>query len=396
MSKAVKTIIGVAAAIAIPFAAPYIASSIGMSAAIGTAVGSATAGSVIGGAITGAALGAAKASIMGEDVQRGALFGGLGGGIGGYAQAPVSSIPQASITAANATADPIAALTASQGLTDVNQGYLASIGASGAPVFDVNAAGQIVPSPTYAGAGLDTTGLASAVIPATAAAPVAAAPAAGAGAAATPGTFSEALRAKFTDPKNLADFTLRAAGQLAGSVLAGSGLSDEEQALLDQQTEELRNLQQTNQSLFNQRLEQAQNLIGESRYFDPEYFGMQSARRQQVAGAQQRRAGLRGLTGEARASAGRKFDLGTARNVGTAFDTGFQSAIAPRLQTMQAGLSLMPTSGPSNAGAYTALQNVYSGARTNQRQTQQDIGTLFGSLSGRKDESEKNKQKPNA
>lgn len=380
MSKAVKTVIGIAAAIAIPFAAPAIASSIGMSAAIGTAVGSATAGSVIGGAITGAALGAAKASIMGEDVQRGALFGGLGGGIGGYTAAPTSSIPQASINAANATADPIAALNASQGFTGVDQGYLASIGASGAPVFEANAAGQIVPASESVTAGLDTTGLASAVTPATAAAPAAGA---GAGAAATPGTFSEALRAKFTDPKNLADFTLRAAGQLAGSALAGSGLSDEEQALLDQQTEELRNLQQTNQSLFNQRLEQAQNLIGESRYFDPEYFGMQSARRQQVAGAQQRRAGLRGLTGEARASAGRKFDLGTARNVGTAFDSGFQSAVAPRLQTMQAGLSLMPTSGPSNAGAYTALQQTYSTARERQRQTQGDIGTLFGSLTGR-------------
>jgi hypothetical protein len=386
MSKAVKTVIGVAAAIAIPFAAPYIASSIGMSAAIGTAVGSATAGSVIGGAVTGAALGAAKASIMGEDVNRGALMGGLGGGIGGYTAAPTSSIPQASINAANATSDPIAALNASQGFTDVNQGYMASIGAAGAPVYDVNAAGQVVPAPEYAAptAGLDTTGLASAVTPATAAAPTAGAGAgAGAGAAAQPGTFSEALRAKLTDPKNLADFTLRAAGQLAGSALAGSGLSDEEQALLNQQTEELRNLQQTNQSLFNQRLEQAQSLIGESRYFDPEYFGLQSARRQQVAGAQQRRAGLRGLTGEARESAGRKYDLGTARNVGTAYDTGFASAVGPRLQTMQAGLSAMPTSGPSNAAAYNALQQTYTAGRQRQRQTQQDIGTLFGSLTGK-------------
>jgi hypothetical protein len=218
------------------------------------------------------------------------------------------------------------------------------------------------------------------VTPATAAAPTAGA---GAGAAAQPGTFSEALRAKLTDPKNMADFTLRAAGQLAGSALAGSGLSDEEQSLLNQQTEELRNLQQTNQSLFNQRLEQAQSLIGESRYFDPEYFGLQSARRQQVAGAQQRRAGLRGLTGEARESAGRKYDLGTARNVGTAFDTGFASAVGPRLQTMQAGLSLMPTSGPSNATAYNALQQTYTAGRQRQRQTQQDIGTLFGSLTGK-------------
>lgn len=391
MSKSLKTIIAVAAAVAIPFAAPYLATYIGMSAAIGTAVGSATAGSVIGGAITGAALGAAKASIFGEDVQRGALMGGLSGGVVGFAQAPTSA------------------------------GTLA-------PVYDVNAAGQVVPAPDYImgppvaaqplgsefnayaqapaaeiaaqGAGLNTTGLAGAVTPAAAVVPGAAASGAG---TAAPTTFADALRkvpgeivAKFKDPKNLADLTLRAAGQLAGSAMAGSGLSDEEQALLNQQTEELRTLQQTNQGLFNQRLEQAQNLIGESKYFDPEYFGLQSARRQQLAGAQQRRAGLRGLTGEARESAGRKFDLGTARNVGTAYDTGFASAVGPRLQTMQAGLTLMPTSGPSNAAGYSALQTAYTGARANQRLTQKDIGTLFGSLTGREDESEKNKQKPNA
>lgn len=412
MSKSLKTIIAVAAAVAIPFAAPYLATSIGMSAAIGTAVGSATAGSVIGGAITGAALGAAKASIFGEDVQRGALMGGLSGGVGGFAQAPTSAIPQSAITAANASADPIAALNASQGFTGVDPSYLASVTAAdpiavmnaqqGFTSVDQNYLQQAAQTPS---AGLNTTGLAGAVTPVsvpTAPINVPGAAASGAGTAA-PTTFADALRkvpgeivAKFKDPKNLADLTLRAAGQLAGSVLAGSGLSDEEQALLNQQTEELRTLQQTNQGLFNQRLEQAQNLIGESKYFDPEYFGLQSARRQQLAGAQQRRAGLRGLTGEARESAGRKFDLGIARNVGTAFDTGFQSAIAPRLQTMQAGLSLMPKEGPSNAAGYSALQTAYTGARANQRQTQADIGTLFGSLTGRKDESEKNKQKPNA
>jgi hypothetical protein len=186
------------------------------------------------------------------------------------------------------------------------------------------------------------------------------------------------IASKFSVPKALADLTLRAAGQLAGSALAGSGLSPEEETLLAQQTEELRNLQQTNQALFNQRLEQAQNLMGESKYFDPEYFGLQSARRAQTAGAVAKRTGLRGLTGDRRESEARRFDIESGRRTGTAYDVGFGSAISPRLQTQQAGLELVPTSGPSVD--YTGLQNTYSAAAKRRRETQGDIGNLFGSL----------------
>jgi hypothetical protein len=207
---------------------------------------------------------------------------------------------------------------------------------------------------------------------------------------AKPATFSEALAkvpgelaAKFSDPKALADLTLRAAGQLAGSVIAGDGLSSEERALLAAQTEELQTLRQNNQSLFNQRLEQAQALIGDSKYFDPEYFGLQRARRAQVAGARAKRAGLRGLTGERREAEARRFDLETGRNVGTAFDQGYGTGVQGRLQTMQAGLSAMPTAFPSSSSEFQNIRSAYTGARNQARQTQQDIGTLFGSLTGR-------------
>jgi hypothetical protein len=164
---------------------------------------------------------------------------------------------------------------------------------------------------------------------------------------------------------------------LAGSALAGSGLSPEEEALLGQQTEELRQLQKTNQALFNQKLEQAQSLVGESKYFDPEYFGLQSARRAQTQGAVAKRAGLRGLTGDRRESEARRFDIESGRRTGTAYDTGFQSAISPRLQTRQAGLSAMT---PATPTSYAGLQGSYTAAALRQRQTQQDIGDLFGTL----------------
>lgn len=412
MSKAVKTIVSVAAAIAIPFAAPAIASSIGLSAAIGTAVGSATAGAVIGGAVTGAALGAAKGAVLGEDVGRSALMGGLSGGIGGYTAAPAaatSSVPQSAITAANATADPIAALNASQGFTGVDTAYLASITPMDQIAVMNAQQGWTTADPTYTAqaaqlppqAGLDTSGLSGAMatpatVPTTpvapaagAATPTATAPTAGAPTAAAPKTFAEALKqvpgqiaSKFNDPKALADLTLRAAGQLAGSVIAGDGLSDEERALLAAQTEELRTLQQENAGLFRQRLEQAQGLIGESRYFDPEYFGLQRARRAQIAGARAKRAGLRGLTGESREAESRRFDLATGRDVGTSFDQGFLTGVGGRLQTMQAGLSAMPASYPSSMGDYSNIRQAYGAAATRARETQRDIGDLFGSLTG--------------
>jgi len=50
------------------------------------------------------------------------------------------------------------------------------------------------------------------------------APGTGIVASKAPTTFSEALKQKFTDPRNQADLFLRAAGQLAGSQIAGDGL----------------------------------------------------------------------------------------------------------------------------------------------------------------------------
>jgi len=382
MSKSVKTIVAVAAAVAIPFVAPAIAASIGVSAAIG-----ATAGS----ALVGAGLGAASSAVTGGNVGRGALMGGIGGGIAGYlspaatttaAAAAPSAISPEAIAAANATADPIAALNASQGWTGVDQAYLASIGGAGAaaatPGLDTSGLSGAMQTPGAqpTGVGLQMPAGAGTATPAAAG-------------AAAPQTFAQALQqvpgqiaAKFTDPKALADMTLRAAGQLAGSALAGSGLSDQEQALLNAQTEELRTLQQTNADLFRQKLEQAQGVIGESRYFDPEYFGLQRARQAQLAGARAKRTGLRGLEGQQRAAEARRFDLATGRDVGTAYDVGFGTGVQGRLQTMQTGVGLMPTGYPSSMGDYSNLQRAYAGANEQRERRQQQIGSLFGSLTG--------------
>lgn len=492
MSKAVKTVVAIAAAVAIPFVAPAIASTIGLSGAIATATGSAAFGATAGSALVGAGLGAASSAITGGDVGRGALMGAIGGGIGGYgsvpsAQAPVAAsaggtVPNAVVTNVGsgtgywspelaqyvdpATGSTIASQNIAYGgnlpaaqLSTLQQGGLAATDVAnnltglsvntptaatgfGAPQLGTTAyynpnagtgtfapqatfvnetTGQVFQSsPVYAQAGLNipnaqlatvgggtTTGgaaqpgvptitggeSATGVVPGTAGTTYAAATNAGGvvpgtaaatttGAGQAPMTYTEALKARLTSPEGLADLTLRAAGMLAGSAIAGDGLSAEERELLKAQTEELRMLQQTNRALFEQRLEQAQNVIGESKYFDPEYFGLQRARRAQLAGAKAKRSGLRGLTGAAREAESRRFDLAIGREVGTSFDQGYLTGVQGRLGTMQAGLNMMPSAFPSSMGDYTYLRGAYGSAADRARQTQRDIGDLFGSLTG--------------
>jgi hypothetical protein len=190
-----------------------------------------------------------------------------------------------------------------------------------------------------------------------------------------------AIADKFTDPKTMADFTLKAAGAIAGSYMAGDGMTPEELQLFDMYREDLQQEREQNPKLFEQRLASAQQLLGDAKYFDPEYFGLQRARRAQIAGARAKRAGLRGLSGDRRAAEARRFDLETGRLTGTAFDSGFQSAIGPRLQTMQAGLQMMPNPNeyrPSYANLSSALQN----ARTNRATADRGYARLFGAFTG--------------
>jgi hypothetical protein len=357
MSKGVKKVVSIAAAIAIPFVAPMIASSAFLAGVAGTIGTTATT------ALAGAGLGAAKAAAFDEDVGRGALMGGIGGGITGFQAARAAQ----NLQAANAG---LAMGPPSPALNYLSTQQAAANAAKGL------AMGPPSPALNYlatqqAGANLAGTGGVTA-----------------AGLAAqAPATFTEALRqvpatvaAKFTDPKVLADMTLRAGGMLAGALAAGDGLSPEEKTLLAAQTEELRRAQTENVALFNQRLQQAQELAGESRYFDPEYFGLRSARQQQVAGAQAKQAGLRGLTSAQRTSEARRYDLDTARNTGTAFDTGFGTGVSGRLQTRQSGLSAMPGSFPTSDAGYSSLYSAYGNAATRRTQQAEDIGGLFDSI----------------
>ncbi len=402
MSKALKTVVMVGVAVAIPFVAPMIAGSAALAGVVGTIGTTATS------ALVGAGINAATAAALGGNVERAALTGGIGGGLGGYFNAPgtvsssmqstiasnpqgaflgegvASGVPSFDAAATSAgltlpTATPAAAPLMTQGA------FLGEGMASGVPSFDTAAmeAGQGLRMPP-------TTGTPAPVMTAGGTQPMLAsqAPAAGVTTTGAPRTFTEAVQripgeiaSRFKDPKALADLTLRAAGALAGSALAGQGLSPEEKRLLDEQTQELRQLRETNTALFNQRLEAAQGLIGESKYFDPEYFGLQRARKAQVAGAVAKQAGLRGLRGDRAAAEARRYDIATGRNVGTQFDVGYQTGVQGRIGTLQAGLAALP--GPmSMTSGYEGIRGAYDTEERRRRQREQDIGSLFGSLTG--------------
>jgi hypothetical protein len=331
------------AAIAIPYVAPAIGSS--LNALTGLSAFTTGAGQIA----TGAGLGALTAGATGGDWRTGALIGGAG-------------------TAAQRA-----------GLFERPEAAVRSMfgGAAGAPGTATGVAD--IPERMYGAAG----GLAGGGTPA-------------AGGALLPAIqqIPSTIAARFSNPEMLADMTLRAAGMLAGSALAGSGLSPEEERLLAEQTAELRQLQQTNQQLFQQRLQQAQDLAGEAKYFDPTYFGLQSARRTQTAMGRQAAAGIRsmatrpgGASPERIAAERRRAGLDIARATGTAFDTGFGQGVQGQMQARRAGISAMPTEAPSSMGTYSQLAQQYSNAANRQRQAQADIGGLFADL-GSKDREE--------
>lgn len=198
--------------------------------------------------------------------------------------------------------------------------------------------------------------------------------------------------------ENIADAILRGGALLAADALAGGdggasalgGLSAEEQALVLEMRNELANLREQNENLFNQRLQQAYALIGDVDYFDPEYFGLQSARRAQLQAARAKRAGLRGLTGEERAAEERRFDLETGRSAGTAYDVGYGTGLEARTRARQAGIEAMPTFYPSALSELSTLQDIYRGGSARAAQAQSArrnyISGLFGNLGASQEE----------
>lgn len=422
-------IVSIAVSIAIPAIAPAIASSIGLSGAVAGMIGSQAVGGAIASGLVGAGLGAASSLITKQKMGQAALMGLIGGGVGGYTQATKAAEAAAAAGTRPSTAADFFGANANgvqgaQGAQAANLGVqVPQAGAAGitapgsavagvaddafsfglgapqvgaAPVADIGSAlstaGTTATAPV---AGLDQTGSFSMGLGAPQTAGVVTTPTAAqvaSGVTPSPSVWESVKSAAGEafklpkDPKGIAELTQRAAGMLAGSALSDEGLSDEQRALVRAQAAELRQLQETNEGLFRQRLDEANNILGGAKYYDPNYFGLQAQQATTTAIGRQaqetvrnidtRRAGLRDATA-------RRYALEGATRGQTAYLQGADVAAQNRLRTTQAGLAALPTSGPApfNTGSGN-YQQLLQTAEEQRRKAQEDIGALFGNFTG--------------
>lgn len=337
MSKTLKIVVGVVAAIAIPFAAPVVAKALGAAKLFGALGLGAKAASIAGTAAAGGLLGGVSAAAQGQNIAKGALMGGVSSG----AAALLSGAGAAKGAVAGAKG---AAAPAAGGISPI-----AATGTAGAPM-------SAIPAGALSGGAGGASGIASAV---------------GTGAVAAKTGIASAL----TKPG-----VILAGGALVGSALAGSGASAATRNAQEQGQAELDRLRGQDQMVFDAKFKGANELLGMADYANPEYAGLQSARRAQLQGAAARGDALRGKTGYRRQAESRRLDLDTARNVGTAFDSGFTSGFEQNVTARTAGLNALPGQQISRTSEQTALLG-YDEARMRERdRNRAGIGSLWANL----------------
>lgn len=400
MSKAVKKVLTVAAAVAVAYFAPQVAATL----LKGSAFATSTAATVVTSAAVNAAGNAAIAAATGGDVGKAAIMGAITGGVGGYLQGPA-----AGTTAAPPTTAPPAAAAPSVATGATPAGVTAA-GAS-LPEVVVSTGGRYAVSPldvvpeVFAGrAGLSFTGQQAPATPEqlqevqvtgktvpglTSAADLEAGRLAnqlnsanfGTRALATLRTAGQEVVSKFTDPKAIADMTLRAAGQLAGSALAGSGLSPEEQKLLAAQAADLQELKNTNQELYNLRLEQAKAILGEA----ARDYGFETESQARARGAGLTTAAVRGLTGERRRTELARQRRARAEEIATGRARGELMTAQQTQAARQAGLGALSVAGPqATTMAYrSGLMGNYAEAERRRLAASEASGQFFGGLYGK-------------
>ena len=328
-----KKVLAVVAAVAIPIAAPAIASSIAASSVLGATISAAmttTAGAVVSSAIVGAGLGAITAKVTGGNVKAGAISGLIGGGIGGYGSASkgLFGTPQGGV---QGTVNRTFGTSFGQGTPTQDASILSNQSTDGlvnASYTDPNVSNAIVTDSSVAlsndaasGSFLDSMKK-------------------GVGAA------TEKIADRLTNPDTLANAVLQVGGAVAAEAIVGTpGITPEEQAALETYKAELEVLKQRDEAAFNAKMDAAKQYMVQAGYYDPQYFGLQSANQAAIAEGRklrefERKAGLR--TGGVSAGDRRRAALSGGRNVQSAFDRGFLQGINLQNQAMSTGVGLIP------------------------------------------------------
>jgi len=149
----------------------------------------------------------------------------------------------------------------------------------------------------------------------------------------------EALQAKFTDPKALADL----------------------------QTQ----------------LREAYDLLGRSDYFDPGYFGQQYAGAAKQRTSAQKEAALRKVNPRnkgSRAALERQYNLQSAREEATAYDKGSMYGFDAGLKLTQQALNALPKSAPTSSADASALSTAYGNIEERKRKSQEGLNKTLGPL----------------
>ena len=349
MSKKVKMALGVAAAIAIPYYAPNILGTIAPSLAKAGGMSA-----VLGSAGIGALGGALGANLQGGDWRKGATLGAIGGGYQGYqaTQAAQAGTAAGGVTGgADTTGAGVTGGTTGGGVTG---GGVTGVGAGSTPAlqgFDFNsydAAGNVLSGPS---------------------------------AASSPGLLSGVGEA-LGGPSVYVP-----AGIQLGAAYLGQQQAAEAQAQADkymaQQAAEIERQRQLEANIFAQRQALAKSLEEQAAATNPEYFGLQSARRMQEAGALATREAEQaapfykpGL----RMAEKRRGQLATARGTGTAYDVGYGTGVEQKTRLTQGAIEAL---GSAPRTDYSSLANYYGGQASDAMRGGLDVGRLFGDITGR-------------
>jgi hypothetical protein len=193
----------------------------------------------------------------------------------------------------------------------------------------------------------------------------------------------EALQAKFTDPKALADLTMRAGAQLLTGQLSDAGLSNEEKQLLQARVDEMKQNKEINNELFQTQLREAYDLLGRSDYFDPGYFGQQYAGAAKQRTSAQKEAALRKVNPRnkgSRAALERQYNLQSAREEATAYDKGSMYGFDAGLKLTQQALNALPKSAPTSSADASALSTAYGNIEERKRKSQEGLNKTLGPL----------------
>ena len=331
-----KKVLAVAAMVAIPIAAPAIASSIAASGVLGAAISGAmatTAGAVISSAIVGAGLGAITAKVTGGSVRAGAIGGAISGGIGGYGAR--ANFGQAAPPSGNVT-----------GIETANYGTNLG-GVDGGGFQNVAyTSGNIQPAVNLGGG---TGGLSS-------------------------GGFVESMKAglsdvgqkvvsKITSPDAIANAVLQVGGAVASDAIVGTPDNAEEQAAIEEYKAELQALRQKDEAAFNAKMDAAKAHMVQAGYYDPNYFGLQSANRAAIVEGRrlrdfERSAALR--TGGLSQGERRRAMLQGGLNIQSAYDRGFGTGMDLQNAALTTATNLIPAASTSGVTQAAGLLDLAS------------------------------------